>query len=535
LFWLLNEAKETVIVGAEKWLFLTSRVVPFPDSDRRATHTAARLAALARRLDDAGIRLVVVPIPRKSAIYETYLPRGLDPQSHLDRLFLYALNIRGVPSVDLLTPFILHAGDTLYFRNGAHWTPRAEVMAAEQVCRDAGILTPETKRSGEIALIGREHEDLDILRFLGLELSDTKTLQAKRFRRFFAKQTVPGYDVIGADVDLVADGTPDQMKRIAIFGTSFTALRRFPRFIGFYAGEPVWNGAEPGGNVGRLLLSVLRERGCRPPPELMIVEMPTCQAVREGPSRITGELFMLPYPTRYATIQEHDQFELVHKMLETFDLTDSRRRLAALTPGIVAHSADGIVSVRLRGRVSGGTAAIEVNSTVGSTTVPWHPQQTELVVPIVGYAPTTQTRIYARASGSSKGTVAIQLHDIQLVADLDYATSKTGHVGSITETEGRWSEEIRFADPVPKGSFPALELQLGARGRFDGSLSITVTSSDPARPELVTGIRRIKRKGIVIVNLRSFEGAPLKTVKVEGEGSPPDCVVRHARIVEKQS
>lgn len=533
LFWLLDEAKETVVVGADKWLFLTSRVYPFSDSDHRVAHTAARLAALDRRLSDSGIHLVVAPIPRKSVIYKSYLPRGIDPQPHLDRLFLDELRVRGVHSVDLLTPFTAHAAETLYYRNGAHWTPRAEAIAAEAVCREAGILIPEARRSSEMKVTGREPEDLDILRFLGLELSDTKTLRERRFRRFFADQTVDSYEVFDIETGLVADRSPEGMKRISIFGTSFTALRRFPRFIAHFAGEPVWNRAEPGGNIGRLLFSVLRNTSLVRSPELIILEIPNCQAVREGPSRIAGELFTLLQPTKYATIVEHDQFDLAQRMHEPFQCTHARRRVAALPPGVVAHSADGIVSVRLAGRVSGGTIGIEVNSNYGDVTVPWSPDQSELIVPVLGYAPSTQTRIYTKASESRKASLTLQLHDIQLVTDLNYTTAEAGIIGSITRDGTRWIEEIGFERAVPESSFAALELRLEARGPFSGSVEITVTSSDRTREELIVPVKKIRRRGIIVLNLRALEGAPLASVRVVGGGRSPNSVVKHARIVEK--
>ena len=51
-------------------------------------------------------------------------------------------------------------------------TERAELMAAEAICRKAGILIPPWNRSTEVRETGRRRVGQDLFRLMGIEVED---------------------------------------------------------------------------------------------------------------------------------------------------------------------------------------------------------------------------------------------------------------------------------------------------------------------------------------------------------------------------
>ena len=112
---------------------------------QRAGHPVTVLAEHTRALAQRGIRLVVVPIPKRLQVYPDRLP-GLAPEEDFagadvpwERLVL-ALLEAGVEVIDLLPDFLAARHDDsgqddprLYLDYDPHWTPRAAELAAERI------------------------------------------------------------------------------------------------------------------------------------------------------------------------------------------------------------------------------------------------------------------------------------------------------------------------------------------------------------------------------------------------------------------
>jgi alginate O-acetyltransferase complex protein AlgJ len=155
------EQQETIVVeGREGWLFFGPElrhlgVGKFWDDAAAAVSKARRpewadpLPAILdfhKQLSEAGVDLVIVPVPPKSIIYPEKLSSSVDLGARLPprldlhhQAFYELLRENGVKVLDL-TPLFLsnreHTNGPLYCRQDTHWSGAATVLAAEQVARD---------------------------------------------------------------------------------------------------------------------------------------------------------------------------------------------------------------------------------------------------------------------------------------------------------------------------------------------------------------------------------------------------------------
>jgi len=132
----------------------------------REDHPVTVLAEHARSLAARGIRLVVVPIPKRLQVYPDRLP-GLAPTADFagadvpwERL-LVALLEAGVEVIDLLPDFLAARHDDsgqddprLYLDYDPHWTPRAAELCAERIAERirafAGLALEDVRADVEV-------------------------------------------------------------------------------------------------------------------------------------------------------------------------------------------------------------------------------------------------------------------------------------------------------------------------------------------------------------------------------------------------
>ena len=116
------------------------------DSAPSWTHPITLIHALLdfhHQLLEAGVELVIVPVPPKSIVYPDKLPstveRDAEPLPRLDvhhQAFYELLHENGVNVLDLTSLFLAnrhHPNGSLYCQQDTHWSGTATVLAAEQI------------------------------------------------------------------------------------------------------------------------------------------------------------------------------------------------------------------------------------------------------------------------------------------------------------------------------------------------------------------------------------------------------------------
>ena len=154
------------VAGEEGWLFLRSELRHLGAGQfwGDAAQTASQanradrrdplpaITAYARDLAQAGVQLVVVPVPAKAAVYADLLPGAAvapgDGRVDSHHVALYGeLRDAGVEVVDLMPLFLQEraGGTQMYLRTDSHWTPAAAQLAASHVAQRIRDLRPETQ------------------------------------------------------------------------------------------------------------------------------------------------------------------------------------------------------------------------------------------------------------------------------------------------------------------------------------------------------------------------------------------------------
>lgn len=241
-----GETTRSIICGRDGYLFLRDRLSFIQKSSPvEIASRAARIARLASALGRRGTRLVVVPVPDKAVALPSYLPRGVTVSPEPYRTLVRELEARRVPVVDLLAAFASTLGHEAYLPHDTHWSPRAIMIAAEAMCRTAGILAPEAARKTTVQAHPPQPYVADLLRSTGMMASPTEG--AMSILRPFSVLTV--HDESGRRI--FRDHDRPEMELIAISGTSFTHIfgllpaaiehssQRVPWYFAHRAGSPI--------------------------------------------------------------------------------------------------------------------------------------------------------------------------------------------------------------------------------------------------------------------------------------------------------
>ncbi len=155
--WAAAEARSALAVpGLDGWFFLAGELRhlgggPFwgtnaPRASRaNKPENADPLPAILdfqQQLKTAGIRLIVLPVPAKAAIYPDKLDPQLGPAPGLaaaDREFLALLRQNGVEALDLTEELLARRAEQMFCKTDSHWSGRACVVAAQKL---AELLKP---------------------------------------------------------------------------------------------------------------------------------------------------------------------------------------------------------------------------------------------------------------------------------------------------------------------------------------------------------------------------------------------------------
>ena len=253
------EEQETIVVeGRNGWLFFGPELrhlgvgrfwgdAAAGVSKARRTEWADPLPAIVdfhKQLSEAGIELMIVPVPPKSIIYPDKLPSSVDlgaaPPPRLDRhheAFYELLRENGVRVLDL-TPHFLSvresANGPLYCLQDTHWSGVATVLAAEQIARE--IRAEPWFEDVAAASIQEERRTVEIAGDLWRALAKPSLAKERLSLRFV------GTESEGALIPL----EPDPSSPVILLGDSHTLV--------FHAGDDMH--AEGAGLADQLALEL---------------------------------------------------------------------------------------------------------------------------------------------------------------------------------------------------------------------------------------------------------------------------------------
>jgi len=154
---------DLAVAGMDGWFFLAQElrhlgVGPFWGTNAlhasRATQpeNADPLPAILdfhQQLKTAGIRLILLPVPAKAALYPDKLDAQLAPAPNLanaDTEFLALLRQKGIDVLDLTETLLARRDEQMFCKTDSHWSGLACVLAAQKV---AERLKPEANWTRE--------------------------------------------------------------------------------------------------------------------------------------------------------------------------------------------------------------------------------------------------------------------------------------------------------------------------------------------------------------------------------------------------
>jgi hypothetical protein len=224
----LEAAKQAAVAGSDGWMFLTAElrhltVGRFWGADAAAAGRAAKpewrdplpaILDFRDQLKNAGIELVLVPVPPKAAIARKALPAAdALPPGRLDAAdaeFYGALAAAGVEVLDL-EPALAEAGAASYCKTDSHWCGPGIDLAAAKIAERA-------KRAAWYAAVPKQTfvaapRDVEIRGDLARMLS-TSPAPEKVSLRFVSREG----DAAGAPV------APDRASPVLLLGDSHTLV-----------------------------------------------------------------------------------------------------------------------------------------------------------------------------------------------------------------------------------------------------------------------------------------------------------------------
>jgi len=138
---LAGEGRKGVLVGDRGWLFTAEEARPLPDD---LTVTFDQIADVRARLAEAGVTLVMLPVPAKVDVEaaQAGAPALSGAMAGLNAAFVAGLRQRLIPVVDTRAPLVSLAttGDA-FFPTDTHWTPEGAGAVAASVAASGLVVT----------------------------------------------------------------------------------------------------------------------------------------------------------------------------------------------------------------------------------------------------------------------------------------------------------------------------------------------------------------------------------------------------------
>ncbi len=397
-----------VIPGKQGWLFSRGRTANEYSTEGLRAHlevALAHLAALARRLEASGSRLVVMPIPRKEVACREQMPRGYDTRAWVETTVVDGLIERGVAVVDLNQAWANRPAAELYHVAGSHWTGEAEWLAAQATARTLGREVEPARRSTELSVQPGAPAEWDLLTMAGVDVKaaqaaiDTRRAPFHQVQEKLTRQR-------GMNGNPLADA------EVVVVGTSFTADRNFSRLLSHVIDEQVAKLSQMGGEPSRSLVALLTERNGVPPP-IVVFELPIHMlfvgAPFPGIDALTAQL-PAPPQVELAPMRQLEGHKAALAQL------GSARVVAATWPaGLLAHDGWGDVLLRLRRGSSEHPLQVHLRLERQWRSYTWRAGESELCVPVAGAGTLNAPELNLLAS-TAENRVSLELVGADLVA-----------------------------------------------------------------------------------------------------------------------
>jgi len=499
----LRETGGRVVVGEQGWLYLPNRITTRSRwSDERIGRFGASLfRVLERGLARRGSRLVVYVIPRKAVVAAEHLPRDYDPRPGVERSFVAELARARVEAVDLAQAFAPF-GDEVWYREDTHWSPLGQWLAAQAVCRAAGILAPEEDRRGTIDLETRKRARQYLLGTAGV------SMERPWIRRLFPADVVQKLAPVARPTRSAQ--LPDAPV-VGVVGTSFTEGESFLGDVRLLSSRPV----DPGGRLGFGWASNLdrylaaREGGL---PPLLLFEFAVYPLLQfldsQGtvvPAELERMLVELNSVGPHATLVGGGD-------IERFGLVERRVRgssVRSLARDLVVTSGDGVLGLRFRLRGAGRKARLQLRVGDVRQELEWRAGDRELVLPWLaseGGGPPARVQV--------EGAARLEL---DLVTAFDLGAQQRALLGPSTSA-GPWTEVLgRFEPPLDPRSDQALLARMAAPEQTRGHLELELLLEDGTRRPLLPRTV-IRSDGFALLALPGDLSSPVRSVRARTRG-----------------
>ena len=260
--------------GCDGWLFLTDELELYPDRLKSAALRASIATALNARLNERGIKLLMVIVPDKTRIESAHLCGLRRPALFEKRIANWQAQLTGVEVLNL-EPVLQALPGERYYRTDTHWNEAGANAAAGAVAARLAKLGWVKAAGGEVALnAARTPRSGDLIHLAGLDaLPGFLRPQAE-----LAQVTKVAPVAVASD-DLFGDaGLPTT----ALVGTSYSRNSNFVPFLEHRLDAPVANLAKDGGDFAGAATAYFAGKTFRSdPPRVVIWEVP--ERVIEAP------------------------------------------------------------------------------------------------------------------------------------------------------------------------------------------------------------------------------------------------------------
>ncbi len=454
----LHETNSKVLLGNEGWMYYTDRVVLPPGPiDRGVVRAAAEQAALSRRFAALGMRLVAIPLIRKSVIAAEFLPRGYKGYREVDEAIITEFRKRGVETIDLFAEWEKPGPEPVYQRRDTHWSTEGLRRTALATADQIGRLAAESNRLGAIQ-VGPEQGPPGAL----YRINNTRALPSEMH---FAEKAVQW---ISNGEEKLEPGTP--AARYALCGTSFSEKGVFATFLSHYLGEPVYSIGLPGKPPQASLLHLLRMRARKTFPEIVFEEIPNYRLINHSNHASSWYLgkdpvdIFMEFPAK-KVIPLEVPTELLDPgaTLHTKTSTQKNYRIIRIAPGWIGHSGGGVVELAIDLKLLSEQATLKLNHQIFRLQAPCKQGWGRYFLPLITPTPSAEeTALYVSPVNGSK-EIEFEVKSVALVSALDIGTAISAEVLPAKFKQTACTQELRLPSGTtltPHGTL-IIESELG--------------------------------------------------------------------------
>jgi hypothetical protein len=319
---------------------------------------------------------------------------------------------------------------------------------------------------------------------------------------------VDRFDTYDAQGELArAFQNPAQVGSVVLTGTSFSARRKLPHYLSHFAGETITNVARQGGNPLDPIFGLLRETEPGTP-EILVLELPGHHSLLSSSTRRAVELYAEFPPSQQMLLFEDESWNRLKRPRPGPLPIAWTQPVAGLPKGLAAHDGEGLVAVRLRGELSGGSLRIEIRCAGARHDVLWPEGQEQLIIPVLTASATNELLVaMAIPQRTSPPYAVLDLHTVELIAALDESRAVRAGAGS-----GELLGEFPPGTLIPPHGGLLVRLRLAENPSDEVVLFGVVDGEERELGRYPNPARR----GLIAVSLSALAGAELRSVRATG-------------------